>query len=54
MSGDLPGLGTIGLLLFDDFPDALTWLGIAVIVGSGLYVFHRERTREREAADDAT
>ncbi|MGH6718929.1 MAG: DMT family transporter [Alphaproteobacteria bacterium] len=30
-----------GLILFDEFPDRLTWIGIAVIVGSGLYVFRR-------------
>jgi S-adenosylmethionine uptake transporter len=36
----------LGYLLFDDLPDALTMLGIAVIVGSGLYVFHRERRME--------
>ena len=35
----------LGLLLFGDFPDLGTWLGIAIIVGSGLYVFHRERRR---------
>ena len=40
----------LGLALFGDFPDLLTWLGIAVIVGAGLYVFHRERVRAgREA-----
>lgn len=33
----------LGFLIFGDFPDSVTWIGIAVIVGSGLYVFHRER-----------
>jgi len=33
----------LGLLIFGDFPDKITWLGIAIIVGSGLYVFHREQ-----------
>ena len=33
----------LGFLLFGDFPDAVTWLGTALIVGSGLYVFLRER-----------
>lgn len=32
-----------GLLLFGDFPDGWTMLGALIIVGSGLYVFHRER-----------
>ncbi|RBI87011.1 EamA/RhaT family transporter [Rhodosalinus halophilus] len=33
----------LGYWVFGDFPDALTWAGIAVIVGAGLYVFARER-----------
>jgi drug/metabolite transporter (DMT)-like permease len=32
-----------GLMLFGDFPDAITLLGIALIAGSGLYVLYRER-----------
>lgn len=30
-------------LVFGDFPDALSWVGIAIIVASGLYLIHRER-----------
>ena len=33
----------LGYWLFGDFPDALKWLGIAIIVGSGIYLFLRER-----------
>jgi len=40
---------TLGLVIFGDFPDAPTWLGIAIIVGSGIYVFRREA---RLAAED--
>lgn len=36
-----------GLLLFGDFPDLTTWCGISIIVGSGIYVFHRERKLAR-------
>ncbi|CAD7023764.1 EamA/RhaT family transporter [Pseudorhizobium endolithicum] len=32
-----------GWLVFRDFPDAVKWLGIAIIVGSGLYIIWRER-----------
>lgn len=32
-----------GFLLFGDFPDLSKWIGIAMIVGAGLYVFWRER-----------
>lgn len=38
----------LGYLVFSDFPDALTWLGISIIVGSGLYIMHRERVRQSE------
>jgi drug/metabolite transporter (DMT)-like permease len=37
----------LGYLIFDDFPNRLTWIGIAVIVSSGLYVIHRERIAAR-------
>ena len=33
----------LGYFVFEDFPDAITWLGIAIILGSGLYVFYREQ-----------
>lgn len=33
----------VGYWWFGDFPNALTWVGITIIVGSGLYVFTRER-----------
>jgi S-adenosylmethionine uptake transporter len=33
----------LGLVIFGDFPRATTWLGVAIIIGAGLYVFHRER-----------
>ncbi|HEY0275784.1 MAG TPA: DMT family transporter [Paenirhodobacter sp.] len=32
-----------GYLVFGDFPNRLTWIGIAIITCSGLYVIHRER-----------
>ncbi|MGV8938833.1 MAG: DMT family transporter [Allorhizobium sp.] len=30
-------------MVFGDFPDALKWLGIAIIIGSGLFIIWRER-----------
>ena len=39
---EIIGATLLGLLLFGDFPDPTTWLGVAIIVGSGIYVFHRE------------
>jgi len=39
---EIIGSTILGLLLFGDFPDGATWVGILIIVGSGMYVFHRE------------
>ena len=38
----------LGWLVFADFPDPLTWIGTAIIVASGIYVFHRERRAGQE------
>ena len=35
----------LGLIIFGDFPACTTWLGMAIIISAGLYVFHRERRR---------
>lgn len=37
----------LGYLVFGDFPNAMTWAGIAVIVACGLYIIHRERIAAR-------
>lgn len=34
----------LGWLVFNEFPTPVKWLGIAIIVSSGLYVFWRERS----------
>ncbi|GAB1362286.1 hypothetical protein MASR1M32_15220 [Rhodobacter sp.] len=33
----------LGYLVFGDLPNSLTFAGIAIIVGSGLYIIYRER-----------
>jgi len=33
---------TMGVIVFSEFPAPVTWLGIAIIIGSGLYIFYRE------------
>ncbi|SMF44394.1 Threonine/homoserine efflux transporter RhtA [Tistlia consotensis] len=35
----------VGFVGFGDFPDSVTWLGVAVIVASGVYIALRERQR---------
>jgi drug/metabolite transporter (DMT)-like permease len=43
----------LGFFVFGAFPDALTWLGAAIVIGSGLYVIYRETQliRSGEAAE---
>ena len=45
----IPTATLVGLLVFGDLPDTLSWAGIGDIVGSGLYVWQRERRKERQA-----
>ena len=33
----------IGFVVFGDFPDITTWLGVAIIISSGVYISIRER-----------
>ncbi|MFT7060054.1 MAG: drug/metabolite transporter (DMT)-like permease [Pseudorhodobacter sp.] len=44
----------LGYLVFGDFPNWLTWAGIAVISGSGLYIIHRERLAAHSAVTQPT
>jgi drug/metabolite transporter (DMT)-like permease len=43
----LIGSAFAGWLLWGYLPDALTWTGMALIVGSGLYALHRSRVRAK-------
>ncbi|TCT09995.1 EamA domain-containing membrane protein RarD [Tepidamorphus gemmatus] len=40
---EIVGSATIGYLVFDEVPGVWTWVGVAVIIGSGLYLWMRER-----------
>jgi len=35
-----------GVLLFGDWPDHMTLLGTGIVIGMGIYAFHRERVRK--------
>lgn len=37
-----------GIVLFGDLPDVPTLIGAAIVVATGLYTFHRERTVRRQ------
>lgn len=38
----------LGYALFGDFPTASKWLGIAIIVASGLFIIWRERSKSKQ------
>ena len=43
----------LGYAIWNEVPSGWAWLGIALLVGSGLYMLHSERGRTRAAALDA-
>lgn len=47
---EIVGAAILGYLVFGDFPSLLKWVGIAIIVGSGAYVFWRESRVRRVGA----
>jgi drug/metabolite transporter (DMT)-like permease len=42
--------GIVGFLVFSEIPDRWSFVGAALIAGSGIYAFHREQVRARQAA----
>lgn len=45
---ELPVATLFGYLVFQDFPNILSLIGIAIIIGAGLYMIHRERVTARQ------
>ncbi|HYC64737.1 MAG TPA: DMT family transporter [Reyranellaceae bacterium] len=39
-----------GYLWFKEEPSSMVWWGLPLVIGSGLYILHRERIRHREAS----
>jgi len=37
-----------GFVIWGDWPDLWTWAGAALIIGSGLYIFYRERVQHED------
>lgn len=50
--GEIVMATIVGYLGFGDFPDRLSWVGIAVIVASGVYIALREHRRQIEVQPD--
>lgn len=49
---ELPVAALFGYLVFQDFPNTLSLTGIVIIIGSGLYMIHRERVTARQLATE--
>lgn len=45
---ELPVSAVLGYLVFRDFPNTLALTGIAIIIGAGLYMVHRERVTAKQ------
>jgi len=50
--GEIVMATVVGYIGFGDFPDPVTWLGIAVIIGSGVYIALRESKTHVEVPPD--
>ena len=37
-------MALFGYIVFGDVPGAAVWIGAAIVIGSGLYLFVRERS----------
>ena len=45
---ELPVATLLGYLVFNDFPNSISLAGIAIIIGAGLYMIHREPVTARQ------
>ena len=50
---EIPFSTLLGWVIFRDFPDGLALLGIAVLIGAGLYIIWREQRQGRQARRQA-
>jgi drug/metabolite transporter (DMT)-like permease len=50
----LVSAAAMGFIVFGEMPDFWTWVGAAVIIGSGLYIGYRERVRYRQRTKPPT
>lgn len=50
---EIVSAATLAYMVFGDFPDALKWLGIAIIIGSGVFIIIRGEHRVQPAPETA-
>jgi drug/metabolite transporter (DMT)-like permease len=41
----------LGFFLFNEVPDKYTIVGAAIIIGSSIYIFHREALSKKKGSD---
>ncbi|WP_255720024.1 DMT family transporter [Oryzibacter oryziterrae] len=46
----IPYAVCLGWLVWGEIPDMMTLVGIVIVIGSGMYTFHRERVRHQRIA----
>ncbi len=42
----------LGYVVFNEFPASVQWIGISIIIGSGIYIFLREQKLEKETNEE--
>tara|TARA_R110002167_G_scaffold221957_1_gene426888 strand:- start:308 stop:1204 length:897 start_codon:yes stop_codon:yes gene_type:complete len=47
--GQLVGATLLGYFVFNQLPDALSWVGVAIIVACGIYIAYREGVKRQES-----
>ncbi len=48
----LPIAVALGIIIFDEWPAPTTWIGMALIIGAGLFVFWRESVTDADTGPD--
>ncbi len=49
---ELPVATVFGYMVFGDFPNALSQIGIGIIISTGLYMIHRERVTAKQLVSE--
>ena len=44
----------LGYLVFNEFPATTQWIGISIIIGSGIYIFLREQKLEKQSQSEVS
>ena len=45
-------LGLLHFILFNNIPTARTFVGVAIIIGAGIYIYFREKVKDQMIVTD--